>query len=311
MNFQQLEYALAVHEHHHFARAAESCHVTQATLSAMVKKLEEELRYKLFDRSRKPVRTTDLGYTFMEHARLILKEQEQLLTLNSKEEPLSGLLSIGVIPTVANALLPILLPAILKDYPKLKLTVSEITTNEIKAQLSAGKIDLGILATPIEDEAFEEHILYYEPMMVYGIEGVQKNYVTSADVRNRKIWLLEEGHCFRAQAITICEIREKQLYDSNLNFKGSSFETLLNLADEFGGFTLIPELYFNGMTELQKKRTQHFKAPIPVREISLLSYKRSYENRRIEQLTALIQRLMKGRLSVENYHNKDLEIIGI
>ena len=311
MNFQQLEYVMAVHKHKHFGIAADSCHITQATLSAMIKKLEEELKILLFDRSRKPIQTTDMGLQFIETARTILQQKELLFSLNKQTEKLEGKLSIGIIPTVANSLLPIILPSILKENQKLQLTISEITTEEIKTQLIMDKIDIGILATPINDKHFDEHILYYEPMMIYGILDKKKEYVNSKDIKNGNIWLLEEGHCFRNQALTVCEIKEKELSPSNLNFMGSSFETLLNLTDKFGGYTLIPELYYKNMSKQKQNKTKHFQKPIPVREISIVTYRHFAKNQTIKYLTSLIQALVNTNLSTKSYKNKDLDIIGI
>lgn len=311
MNFQQLEYVLAVDEHKHFGLAAESCHITQATLSAMIIKLEEELGILLFDRSRKPVKTTDVGLEFIEKARNILREKAQLYHFKDSSDQLQGHLRVGIIPTIANSLLPLILPVILKENPALKLTVSEITTDEIKHQLEMDKIDIGILATPLNDDKFEENIMYYEPMMVYGIRESKKNYVTSADVKDSTIWLLEEGHCFRNQAVTICEIREKEMEESNLNFKGSSFETLLNLTDSFGGYTLVPELYYKDMPPEKQALTKHFQKPIPVREVSIITYRSYAKTKTITYLTTRIQELVGNVLSTANYKNKDLDIVGI
>lgn len=302
---------MAVHKHKHFGIAADSCHITQATLSAMIKKLEEELKILLFDRSRKPIQTTDMGLQFIETARTILQQKELLFSLNKQTEKLEGKLSIGIIPTVANSLLPIILPSILKENQKLQLTISEITTEEIKTQLIMDKIDIGILATPINDKQFDEHILYYEPMMIYGILDKKKEYINSKDIKNGNIWLLAEGHCFRNQALTICEIKEKELSPSNLNFMGSSFETLLNLTDKFGGYTLIPELYYKNMSKQKQNRTKHFQKPIPVREISIVTYRHFAKNQSIKYLSALIQKLTNTHLSTKSYKNKDLDIIGI
>ena len=173
------------------------------------------------------------------------------------------------------------------------------------------KIDIGILATPINDKQFDEHILYYEPMMIYGILDKKKEYVNSKDIKNGNIWLLEEGHCFRNQALTVCEIKEKELSPSNLNFMGSSFETLLNLTDKFGGYTLIPELYYKNMSKQKQNKTKHFQKPIPVREISIVTYRHFAKNQTIKYLTSLIQALVNTNLSTKSYKNKDLDIIGI
>ena len=308
MNFQQLEYALAVHKEQHFGIAAETCEVTQATLSAMIKKLEEELGYVLFDRSHKPVQTTDKGLRFMQMARNILNQQLEMKQLSNQSERLEGRLAIGIIPTIANSLLPLILTTVLEENPKLELTIMEITTEEIKKQLISDKIDLGILATPLNEEQLQEHVLYYEPMMVYGIKETDKSYVSSKDIKEGNVWLLEEGHCFRSQALVICEMKEKELGLSNLKFKGSSFETLLSLSDSFGGFTLLPELYYNSMDKEKQAWTKHFKKPVPVREVSIVSYRHHTQTEAIHYLTELIQKVVS--LSSDNLKNNELDVIG-
>ena len=312
MNFQQLEYVLAVDLHKHFAQAAESCCVTQATLSAMIKKLESELNVVLFDRTRQPVKTTEEGMQIIELAKKILSNRSEMMSLNSKEsQGLSGHIRLGIIPTIANSLLPIILPTLLKDYPGLHFNIIEITTEELKQQILSQKIDIGIMASPLGDDILEENILYYEAMMVYGIKENDKKYITPTDIQNKKIWLLEEGNCFRNQSTTICDIREKVIGPENLTFDGSSFDTLLNMTDQFGGCTLVPELYYNLMSEEKKQKTKHFEFPLPVREISLV-YQRPYAKKRsIDILTEKIRVLVKDKLITKNLKPKDLSIIGI
>ncbi|MBT32589.1 MAG: LysR family transcriptional regulator [Thalassobius sp.] len=312
MNFQQLEYVLAVDQHKHFAQAAESCCVTQATLSAMIKKLEAELNMVLFDRSRQPVKTTEEGEQIIQLAKKILTNRNEMLTLNNQEsQGLSGVIRLGIIPTIANSLLPIILPTLLKEYPGLHFNITEITTEELKHQIISQKIDIGILASPLGDDVLEENILYYEAMMVYGIQESNKKYISPTDIQNKKIWLLEEGNCFRNQSSTICDIREKSVGPENLTFDASSFDTLLNLTDQFGGCTLVPELYYNLMPEEKKQKTRHFEFPLPVREISLV-YQRPYAKKRsIDILTEKIKELVKDRLITSELKPKDLSIIGI
>lgn len=314
MNFQQLEYALAVHRQKHFGRAAEQCNVTQATLSAMLKRLEEELNYLLFDRSTHPIKTTEDGFAFMALAEDILSKKEALISLKEKEDSeLSGTLKLGIIPTVANALLPIVLRDFMNSNPKLELHIFEITTEEIVQQLQNNQIDLGILSTPLPEdyEHLEEIILYYEAMMVYGVSDDQKKYISSADVKDGQIWLLEEGHCFRNQSMTICDVQEKKLDEQKLKIKGNSFETLINLSDQFGGFTLIPELYYKGLSKARQKRTKSFQAPIPVREISLVSSRPLLKRQAMNRLAQLIQEKVPQQLMSSKYANKELDIISM
>lgn len=311
MNFQQLKYVLAVHQHKHFGMAAESCHITQATLSAMIKKLEGELDLEIFDRTKHPIKTTEQGEAFIKLAKKVLYYEGEIQSLAKRDVILEGNLTIGIIPTVANTLLPIILPIITSKFPELKLKITEITTEEILQQLVMDKVDLGILATPLHNEDFDESILYYEPMMIYGLRDQQKGYVTSNDVKDKRIWLLEEGHCFRNQVMTICEIREKELFETNLEFEGSSFETLLNLTDTFGGYTLIPELYYKELPDDKKARSKYFQPPVPVREISIVSYRPAVKANTVRHLRKLIIELVSDKLSTSKYANHQLDIIGI
>ena len=312
MNFQQLEYILAVDQHNHFGKAADSYHVTQATLSGMIKKLEGELGIIIFDRSHKPIKTTDEGKEAIELARKILGLQTGMnqLELQTESSP-QGVLRVGIIPTIANSLLPIILPSLFKKFPDLHLKVVEITTDQIIQQLKSDTIDAGILATPLEDEVIEENILYYEAKMVYGVNKSNKKYLTTKAIQDQKIWLLEEGNCFRNQTTTICNIREKSGGIDNLEFEGSSFETLLNLTDQFGGYTLVPELYYQQMSEYKKNKTRLFEKPIPVREVSMVYHRPYAKKRTLEQLSKTISELMKDAVITSKMKSQDLGIVGI
>lgn len=207
MNFQQLEYVIAVNSHRHFSKAADSCNVTQATLSSMIKKLETELNIVLFDRTKQPVVTTEEGIKFISISKQIIGLKGSLYDLSTdKTSDLRGRFKIGVIPTIANSLLPLILPEIISSFPQLQLEITEVTTAKIKEQLKQGKLDAGILATPVEDETLIENILYYESMMLYGAREKTKKFIATSDFEKERIWLLEEGNCFRNQSITLCNI---------------------------------------------------------------------------------------------------------
>ena len=245
-------------------------------------------------------------------ARLILKEKNELLELKDKDlNDITGTIRLGIIPTVASSLLPLILPKITKQYTRLKLDISEITTEEIIHQLQEDNIDIGILSTPLEIDHIEEEILYYESMMIYGVSDNNKNYLTSDDLSDKDIWLLEEGKCFRDQAITLCDIQEKKKKDQQVKFKGNSFETLLNMTDYFGGYTLLPELYFNQLTKSRKDKCAKFQSPTPVREISIISQRLFSKKNSIELLAQLIRKLVQPKLSTFEKPAKDLRIIGI
>jgi len=312
MNIQQLEYIIAIDRFKSFSKAAAHCFVTQATLSAMVKKLEIELDLIMFDRRRSPIITTDCGTAIIEEAKKAL-HHITLINDYSKtvQDTIDGRIRLGIIPTIANTLLPIILKPLLHKFPDLIIEVHEVTTDNLLKDLEAGTLDFGILATPVEYEQIEENILYYESMMVYGVLNINSQYILPEQLNDSKIWLLEEGHCFRNQTINICNLNKNEDLPDNLIFEANSFETLLNITDEFGGITLIPELFYQSMSPWRKEKTQAFQTPLPVREVSLVYYRPYAKLRIINRITEEIKEMMKGKLVSEKYRARDLSIIGI
>ena len=310
MNLQQLEYIVAVSELKNFSRAAEYCKVTQATLSAMVKKLEEELDIVIFDRKNSPVLVTDLGKEVILQAKKVLLEANELKSISQiNKNKVEGNIRMAVIPTVANALLPKILKRILKKLPQLQLHISEFTTQNIIKQLRDGHIDIGILATPLSLEDIEENILYYEMLMVYGTLENDKKYLLPEELKTHKIWMLEEGHCLREQTIQLCSLEKKKELPDNFTFEANSFETLLNMVDDFGGLTLIPELYYQTLPAIKKKKVSFFKSPIPVREISLVYFRPFAKHRIINALTQEIREIIGSELMSGNYPKHELTIV--
>lgn len=310
MNIQQLEYVLAVHRFKHFGKAANYCHVTQATLSAMIKKLEEELEVNFFDRKASPIVTTDCGLDLIESARKVLYEIDQLKEIaKTVKNKVEGHIKIGIIPTIANVLMPKLLKKVLFKYPRLNVEILEITTQDIVKQLKEGSLDVGLLSTPLRMDEIEENILYYEALMVYGELENEKQYVVPGELYDHKIWLLEEGNCLRDQVIEICKLKQSNALPENLKFEANSFETLLNLVDEFGGLTLIPELYDQTLSEERHKRVRKFQVPIPVREISMVYFRPFAKFRLIHLLTEEIKQLVAPMLMTNQYKKSELTIV--
>ncbi len=312
MNFQQLEYILAVNYNRHFTRAAEKCNVTQATLSAMIKKLEDELNIIIFDRSKKPVVPTEEGKELLRLAQKILNNQRAIYQINEKtEKTLEGNLNIGIIPTVANTLLPLIIKPLMNNHPKLSLHISELTTQDLIRQLKQNTLDLGIMATPSTDPSLFESILYYEAMMVYGVKNIDKKYVLPKDLENEEIWLLEEGHCFRTQSMTLCDIKEKNARTDRLEYFGASFDSLIHLTDELGGLTLIPELYYRLLDKEHQFQTRLFEKPIPVREISIVHARPYAKKQTIQLLSKEIKSIVNPYLITNSYASHELSILGI
>ncbi len=309
MNLQQLEYIIAVDRLHSFSKAAEYCHVTQATLSAMVKKLEEELGVVLFDRKAKPVLTTDCGEEIVQEAKKVIHHSNELVSLSKTVQGhISGKIKIAVIPTIASSLLPLIIEPIIKKYPELELNIVEVTTDEILHSLKEGDTDIGIISTPIEDKTIEENILYYEALWVYGDIQTNRKYLLPEEIMEYKVWLFEEGHCLREQFVNLCALKAKQNQADKFRFEANSFDTLLNMVDHFGGLTLIPELYVKSMSEERRKKVRPFRKPIPVREVSLVYYRSFARARIVQALTAEIIQLVKKELSTQNYKNSDMII---
>ncbi|RTY90444.1 hydrogen peroxide-inducible genes activator [Flavobacterium sp. RSP46] len=312
MNIQQLEYIIAVDRLKNFTKAAEYCNVTQATLSAMVKKLEQELGIVIFDRKKNPTETTEIGIETIENAKKVVLHS-QLLKDDAKKSigKIEGKIRIGIIPTIANSLLPKILKPILENFPDLKLEISEQTTNSITKQLKEGQLDMGIVATPLHDTEIEDIVLFYETLMVYGDIDPVQNYILPDEIRNHKIWLLEEGHCLREQFIKLCSLKKKEKMVENLKLEASSFDTLLNMIDEFGGLTLIPELYYNTLSTERKKQVSFFNAPIPVREMSIIYHRPYAKIRTIEALAKIIHSTINKDLISNKYKKSELAITQI
>ena len=277
MNLQQLEYIVAVDSFRHFEKAAQHCFVTQATLSMMIKKLEQELDVILFDRSKQPVLPTQAGKLIIEQARIVLRETEQLRQLSLQAKAGSkGELKIGVIPTLAPYLLPLFLTRFLKDYPSVKLKIIEQTTEHLLQLLATDKIDVGIMATPLAEKGFSEKHLFYEEFKVYAADetrSLKKKYILAEDIDISKLWLLEEGHCLRSQVLNLCEIQKKQAVVHHLDYETGSIESLLKITELNSGITIVPHLATIHFNKEQKEKLRHFKPPVPVREISLVTYR--------------------------------------
>lgn len=277
MNIQQLEYIVAVDKHRHFLKASESCFITQATLSAMIKKMEEELNVILFDRSKHPVQPTDIGKKIIEQAKISLREINRIQDIIQEDkDEVKGELRIGIIPSLAPYLLPLFLKDFLNTYPNVSLTINEFTTNEIQEKLKESHIDVGILAVPLLNKDLMEETLFYEEFFYYSDNDLlskSKKYILPQDIDPNNLILLEEGHCFRNQIINLCELRKKDVSNLKLDYQSGSIETIRRMVDLNMGCTILPELTMLMLNEEQKKKINHFEKPTPVREIGLVTYR--------------------------------------
>jgi LysR family transcriptional regulator, hydrogen peroxide-inducible genes activator len=267
MNLQQLEYIVALDIHRNHVKAAEHCHVTQPTLSMMVKKLEDELGVKIFDRSL-PLKPTSSGEIIISRARQILQEVKNMKDfIKNEKDSIEGEFRLGVIPTLAPYLLPRFLNEFLEKHPGTSFTVTELQTEDIIKNLKTNRIDVAILVTPLEDKDIREVPVFYEPILLYTSENLkyyQQDKINLKSLTADNLLLLEEGHCFRGQVMNLCATKNKKVHHQ-LNYQSGSFETLKAMVDNNYGYTLIPELAVN----VKSKHVKHFTSPEPVREVSL------------------------------------------
>lgn len=287
MNLQQLEYIVAVDQQRHFARAAETCFVTQATLSMMIRKLEDELDAVIFDRSRQPVVPTEVGRRIIEQARQVLKEAALLRQITTDVSgELSGQLRIGIIPTLAPYLLPYFLPSFLEKYPQVQVRITEMNTAQIAEQLAHDKLDLGLLATPLPYDGLRVEPLFYEKFFVFtasGEKSFRKKFVAPEELDTNRLWLLQEGHCLRTQMLSLCQLKKNSSLQ-NLEYEAGSIESLLQIVEINKGLTIVPELATLTFSEAKLQQLKSFKPPVPVREISLVTYRHFIKTRLLEAL---------------------------
>ncbi|WP_077154766.1 hydrogen peroxide-inducible genes activator [Bacteroides bouchesdurhonensis] len=275
MTIQQLEYILAVDQFRHFARAAEYCRVTQPTLSAMIQKLEDELGVKLFDRTMQPVCPTAIGEKVISQARIILAQAAQVKEIISEEkQTLTGVFRLGVLPTIAPYLLPRFFPQLMEKYPELDIRVTEMKTQDVQQALHSGDIDAGIIANKLEDSFLMEETLFYEQFYGYVSKKeplFKHEVIRTSDITGERLWLLDEGHCFRDQLIRFCQIEAVKV--SQMAYHLGSMETFMRMVESGKGITFIPELAVAQLSEEQRELVRPFAIPRPTRQIVLVTSK--------------------------------------
>ncbi|MDR1556074.1 MAG: hydrogen peroxide-inducible genes activator [Tannerellaceae bacterium] len=275
MTIQQLEYVLSVDTFRHFARAAEHCRVTQPTLSMMIQKLEEELGIKLFDRNVQPVRPTPAGKKVVEQARRVLYQASLIKDIVTEEEQsVKGTFRLAVLPTIAPYLVPRFFLKLTEKHKDLDVHILEMKTTPTLIALLNGEIDAAIIASqPIETE-LQGQTLYYEQFFGYVSrnESLFKNeLIRTADVNGERLWLLDEGHCFRDQLMRFCQLEQVKIRQGA--YRLGSMETFMRMVESGNGITFIPELATYQLGHEQKELVRPFAIPRPTREIVLVTRK--------------------------------------
>ncbi|MFD1629673.1 hydrogen peroxide-inducible genes activator [Pseudopedobacter beijingensis] len=286
MTIVQLEYIVAVDTYKSFVMAAEKCFVTQPTLSMQVQKLEEVLGVKIFDRTKQPVVATEIGKEIIAQARKTLQESYKINEIiNERKDEVSGDLKIGVIPTIAPFLLPKVIGAFMKEYPKVRLSISELTTENIVQKLKNGLLDCGILATPLSENTIIERPVYYENFVCYASEetaAFTKKTLEFQDLNIDELWLLNEGHCLRNQVLNLCKYKKAD--GQHLDYNTGSIETLIRMVDVNKGMTILPELSIQDFSVEQLDKVRYFRTPQPSREVSIVTHTNFIKRKTIDAL---------------------------
>ena len=277
MTRSQIQYILAVDRMRNFSKAADECFVTQSTLSAMVAKFEQQIGVVIFDRKSKPIGVKAEGEIVLNRIKSINREFEMLdEAVNQLKGIETGSLNIAAIPTVAPFIFPLVLNTIVQQYPSINFTIHELTTKKIIEEIVSGKIDLGIVAIPLDIKDIVEVSLYHEPFLLYDKrEGEQtsNNQVNIKDIDFSKLLLLEEGHCFRNQVSKICNLSQIEKVHNSITYYSGSIESVKRMVDVNKGLTLLPYLSLGDMAPESRAATKYFEPPVPARDIGLIYHK--------------------------------------
>jgi LysR family hydrogen peroxide-inducible transcriptional activator len=284
----QLEYIVAVDNYRHFATAAEKCFVTQPTLSMQIQKLEDQLGISIFDRSKQPVKPTLAGERILDQARRVLHETYRINDIIEEEKgEVRGELRIGIIPTIAPYLLPKFIATFAKKFPEVHVHMEELITDQIIEKLNKELLDVGIVVTPLNERHLYEQRLYNEAFLGYvsANSGMSKmSKISFKQLKDEQMWILNEGHCFREQVLNICDLQNGADYDSSFSYESGSLESIKRLVDVYGGVTLLPELAKFDMHKSDLAKIRPFKAPVPTREVSLVTQRNLLKKKLIDAL---------------------------
>lgn len=303
MNLQQLEYILAVDTHRHFAKAAEHCRVTQPTLSMMIQRLEDEIGAKIFDRSVQPVQPTRLGEQVLKQARIVLQQTALIRDIVKEEEgSLKGIFRLGILPTIAPYLIPRFFQQMTDRHPELEIRISEMKTQPSLAALADGELDAAIIASAPDTARMNGEVLFYEQFFGYVSKNepvFRQELIRTSDIDGERLWLLDEGHCFRDQLVRFCRMEKVKIRQAA--YRLGSMETFMRMVESGNGITFIPELAVLQLSEEQRKLVRPFAIPRPTRAITLATRKDFVRHALLEVLTESIRSAVpKDMLSLQS-----------
>ena len=303
MTITQLKYVLAVAEYQNFTKAAQHCFVTQPTLSMQVQKLEDELDVQIFNRTKKPIQLTNVGLKIVNQAKNIVAEAERISDIVDIEKGfVGGSFKLGIIPTVMPTLLPMFLKIFIRRYPKVKLKIEELNTEELVKRITEGQLDAAIAATPLQIESVKERVLFYEPFVGYISPNhrlKEKKNIQISDLETNDMLLLEDGHCLRESVLNLCKTLKEQEQEA-FQLESGSIEMLVKLANEGMGMTLLPFLNTLDLKVSEAKNLRFFTPPSPAREISLIYNKNELKVHIINSIHQTISEIIRGAIKFED-----------
>lgn len=313
MTLVQLQYVLAVAEYKNFTIAADKSFVTQPTLSMQIQKLERELNIEIFDRTSHPIKITQIGSKIVSQAKTILMEANRMKHLVNEEKGLlEGDFVIGVIPTILPSLVPLFYKTFQKNNPKSTLIIKELQTDKIVKGIKDGSLDFGIVVSPLYEEQIVERPLYYEPLVAY-IPSSHRLYgqehIIQSDLDTADLLILQEGHCFRNNVLALCD--SSKFMNRPIKLESGSFDTLIKLANDGYGMTLLPSLVADDLPDDLRKNIKYFENPVPTREVSLIYHQSQLRDSFEKELVNTIQSILRGKIFLEKDVKEDSTIISL
>lgn len=291
ISLRQLEYAVAVAKHLNFSEAARSCFVSQPALSTQLQQLERSIGIKLFERQSRKVLITDAGRPFLERAERIVQEVKDLVeSTKAAKEPLSTELRLGVIPTIAPYLLPDVVEVVRDAHPKLRLYITEDTTERLMAELEAGDLDIVLLALDVDLGRAERRELFRDPFWVAVPPNhplAEKETVSAEDIVEEELLLLGQGHCLSTHVVSACGGRDRVAAST---FRANSLSTLVQMVTTGAGITLLPEIAVKAETACAPRIVvREFQAPEASRSVGLAWRPGAPRQAEYELFTELLQ----------------------
>lgn len=309
MTLQQMEYIVALDKYRHFVLAAEACGVTQPTLSAMIQKLEEELDVKIFNRDRKNISLTAIGEKIIIQAQIALNESLRIKEVVADEtDSMSGTVRIGVLPTIAPYIVPDFIYRFSDAYPNVKLFIDEKESKALVHELRFGNIDMAISTQPEDMGGILSIPVYIERFVAYFSDKCSKarEIISGGQLPPEHMWILKEGHCASNETQSFCH----NMNVGNRIYEAGSIDTLVRIVDKNGGYTIIPELHMNFLSDKQRENTAFLNMETPTQRCVSILIKEDFIRERmlnavLETLNTIIpphmmeERIKKGNIRLK------------